>query len=244
MIYVYILELKRGKYYVGKSKNPDKRIKDHFDGKGAAWTKKYKPIRVVEKISDCTNYHEDMYTKMYMDTYGIDNVRGGSYVTVTLDPQTIKHLEATSISSTDKCFACKKSGHFIKDCPSKRVCERCGRDSHDKSRCYAKKHIDGSVILKDTEKIVELSGDDENSEELNDENSDELIEDDENSDTIIDISYSTIDQFDNDFRNGLLGSHQTINSEFNDNYIFTKLAIMVTTVFVLVVVLTLSLTLS
>ena len=45
MVTIYILECKGGKYYVGKIKsNVHKRIKQHFDGKGAKWTKKYKPI--------------------------------------------------------------------------------------------------------------------------------------------------------------------------------------------------------
>ena len=30
--------------------------------------------------------------------------------------------------------------------PTKRSCFRCGRDSHWVAQCYAKKHVDGSII--------------------------------------------------------------------------------------------------
>lgn len=45
MVSIYILELKEGKYYVGKSNNPDDRISKHFTGNGSEWTKKYNPLK-------------------------------------------------------------------------------------------------------------------------------------------------------------------------------------------------------
>ena len=44
MVYIYALELKQGKYYIGKTSNPNFRIESHFNSEGSGWTKKYKSI--------------------------------------------------------------------------------------------------------------------------------------------------------------------------------------------------------
>ena len=62
MVYIYILELSRGKYYVGKSTNPEVRLENHFQSNGSTWTKKYKPKRVLELIPNCDDYDEDKYS--------------------------------------------------------------------------------------------------------------------------------------------------------------------------------------
>jgi len=82
MIYIYVLQLEKGKYYIGKTKNPHFRLESHFNLDGSEWKKLYKPIKILELISNCDDYDEDKYTRIYMDKYGIDNVRGGSFVTV------------------------------------------------------------------------------------------------------------------------------------------------------------------
>lgn len=149
MLYIYVLELDQNKYYVGKTNNINFRLQDHINNNGSAWTKKYKPIKLLELFTNCTDYHEDMYTLMYMDKFGIDNVRGGSYVTIKLDNVTINQLKKNSISTNNKCFHCGLSGHFVKSCPDKNItnniCERCGRN-HLTSACYAKKDIKGNLI--------------------------------------------------------------------------------------------------
>lgn len=38
MVYIYILQLEKGKYYVGKTNNPKFRINNHFDSNGSVWT--------------------------------------------------------------------------------------------------------------------------------------------------------------------------------------------------------------
>jgi hypothetical protein len=85
MVYIYVLKLENNKYYIGKTENPKIRLENHFSSNGSEWTKLYKPIKIIEIIPNCDNYDEDKYTKIYMDKYGIDNVRGGSYVQIELN---------------------------------------------------------------------------------------------------------------------------------------------------------------
>lgn len=216
MVYIYVLKLEQGKYYIGKTNNPSIRIDVHFHSNGAAWTKLYNPIKLVELIPNCDDYDEDKYTKIYMDKYGIDNVRGGSFVSVKLDKSIIDCLVIMNNSTNNRCFSCGNEGHFAKDChvlkenldkigveenieenisgcslcrcllnivnklrngivnclksiikiiehsdthnthstpiptyiDKKMNCVRCGRNGHNISTCYAKKHIKGYYINK------------------------------------------------------------------------------------------------
>ena len=140
MVFIYTLKLIQGKYYVGKTTNPSFRLDNHFNSNGSAWTMKYKPIELLELIPNCDDYDEDKYTRKYMDTYGIDNVRGGSFVSIELDKTTIQHLTQMSNGTNDKCFICSKAGHFAKDCKEKDAydvwcCEKCYKEFDNEKKC-------------------------------------------------------------------------------------------------------------
>jgi hypothetical protein len=140
MVYIYILQLEKGKYYIGKTINPSFRLDSHFNSNGSAWTKLYKPIKMVELIPNCDDYDEDKYTRMFMDKYGIDNVRGGSFVSVELEQSTKIHLTQMKNGTNDKCFNCGKSGHFAKDCKENEeeiiwCCEYCDKEFVDEKKC-------------------------------------------------------------------------------------------------------------
>ena len=92
MVFIYALQLENSKYYIGKTTNPDFRLGQHFDSNGSSWTKLHKPIRLHQLIPDCDAYDEDKHTLIYMDKYGIDNVRGGSFVQVILDKSIVDHI--------------------------------------------------------------------------------------------------------------------------------------------------------
>jgi predicted GIY-YIG superfamily endonuclease len=103
---LYALELMGGKYYVGLTARKDvsRRIRQHGGRRGARWTAKHPPIKVVEvrvlgrmpKIR-AENLENDMAHE-YMDRYGMQNVRGGRMVRTgflflrTYNPGTKKEL--------------------------------------------------------------------------------------------------------------------------------------------------------
>ena len=223
MVFIYILQLENNKYYVGKTSNPSFRLGDHFSNNGSLWTKKYKPIKVLELIPDCDNYDEDKYTIKYMEKYGINNVRGGSFCNIQLSDTNIVTLQQIITSVTNKCYLCGNNGHYAKeckqvsgkkekiptidlnekcDCPTsyfsghrrgkcmlnkiiaffdeeednndkvvlyfetqmdkvvskdeekeekeklgeEKLCVRCGRNSHNVEKCYAKTHLNGTKL--------------------------------------------------------------------------------------------------
>ena len=80
---IYCLELEQGKYYVGITYNLNFRYAQHKASEGSGWTKLYKPLRIVEVISeDVSRKMEDIVTKQYMERYGAETVRGGSWCRV------------------------------------------------------------------------------------------------------------------------------------------------------------------
>ena len=70
MVYIYVLQLENNKYYIGKTKEPNFRINNHFNANGSSWTRKYKPLKVLKIIPDCDDFDEDKYVKIYMKKYG------------------------------------------------------------------------------------------------------------------------------------------------------------------------------
>ena len=116
---IYVLRLEGGRYYVGKSDNVMNRYEQHIKGTGSAWTRKYKPVSLVKTIENVSSFEEDKVTKEYMSKYGIDKVRGGSYVEVELSDFHTDALKMEIWAAKDLCTQCGRPGHFIKDCHAK-----------------------------------------------------------------------------------------------------------------------------
>ncbi len=143
MLYIYILKLENDKYYVGKTTDDKKRIQTHFYSYGSQWTKLHKPISVAKIIENCNKFDEDKYVKICMDKYGIQNVRGGSYSQIILPIQKIKTLQDEINLSNDRCYICKKSGHFGKDCPNK---DLSSNKYQQNNVCCKKKNYDNIIV--------------------------------------------------------------------------------------------------
>ena len=144
---IYVLQLQKKKYYVGKTDNIERRYEEHIRGIGSSWTAKYQPIKIYKIHESTSSFDEDKYTKMYMNKFGIDNVRGGSYVQENLDDFT-KYILQKEIWSSNNC------------------CSRCGRDSHFVSKCYATTDVNGNEIV-EFEIEEDEEDDDEDSNECN-----------------------------------------------------------------------------
>jgi hypothetical protein len=81
---IYVLELEDDCYYVGITHNLNLRYAQHLAGDGANWTTVHKPLRIIEVISeDATLQKENQVTRSYINRYGEEKVRGGSYCKVS-----------------------------------------------------------------------------------------------------------------------------------------------------------------
>jgi predicted GIY-YIG superfamily endonuclease len=84
--FLYVLFLENDCYYVGITLYPQERIDAHFKGIGSNFTKRNKPINVVELY--CLNIsnrklsykNETLKTKEYRIKYGSNKVIGGKYL--------------------------------------------------------------------------------------------------------------------------------------------------------------------
>ena len=85
MVNVVILELEKDKFFILKTNNSNYNL-NNFNKDSYTFTIKYPPKSVFKIITDCDIFDLDKYIKKYMDKYGIDNVRGGSYLNEYLTP--------------------------------------------------------------------------------------------------------------------------------------------------------------
>jgi len=158
---IYILRLEAGRFYIGKSNNVATRYLEHLNGNGSAWTRLYKPISLDRTIQKASPFDEDKYTKEYMSKYGIDKVRGGSYVQVVLSEADKRSIEKEIWGAKNACTNCGRTNHFVADCYARtnvrgdtigdedeedETCYRCGRIGHESVECYAQTDIHGVII--------------------------------------------------------------------------------------------------
>ena len=115
---LYILKLINNKYYIGTTnKDVIERLQEHINNKGSQWTKKHKVLKLEKSIINCDKYDEDKWTKIYMDKYGIENVRGGSYCEIKLNRDSINTIAREISHANGNCLYCNRKGHYIKNCP-------------------------------------------------------------------------------------------------------------------------------
>lgn len=157
---IYVLELERGKYYIGRTEYEDLRIIQHNIGKGAAWTSKFPPLAVIEVRVCNSPFEEDMVTKEYMAKFGVDNVRGGSYVKIVLDSVQVEAITRELLSISDACKTCGKFDHFMSECNFKKPvsviensvwrCEFCNITSISLQKCIDHEDVCSKKMLHST----------------------------------------------------------------------------------------------
>lgn len=169
---LYVLQLSKGRIYVGTTMNIEKRIKQHREGHGALWTQLYTFEHIIEVREVISIYDEENVTKEYMRRYGIDLVRGSKFVLPVLPEVQIIEIE-TSWWAADSslCQRCGGNDHWATHCRAtvtvtgrelsvhqipneppvvtgnkSKICDRCGYHGHTLTQCYAKRHKDGTEL--------------------------------------------------------------------------------------------------
>jgi len=101
---IYILHCQDNRYYIGRTKNILERFQKHKRGLGAEWTKLYRPKAILDILPD-SPFEELRQTLMYMQQYGIENVRGGPWCQVEMSAsdtnQILKFLQAETFARTE-----------------------------------------------------------------------------------------------------------------------------------------------
>ena len=88
--YIYVLKLVDDRYYVGRTSNILKRMEEHFTIGGAVYTKKYKPLKIIEVIEELTNEDERFKTLEIMEKYGWEKVRGSCWCSLEIKQPNIE----------------------------------------------------------------------------------------------------------------------------------------------------------
>ena len=93
------------------------RFLQHLTEQGSAWTRRHRPIALAATYPNVSHFEEDKVTKEMMARYGIDRVRGGSYVQINLPEEQKKAIQRELRAAQDLCFLCgSQTQHFAAEC--------------------------------------------------------------------------------------------------------------------------------
>lgn len=119
----------------------NKRFREHMVGyRSSSWTRRYRPIGIEETYQRADSLDEDKITLKYMMSHGIDNVRGGPYVSMVLSPETKHHITQRIRMASDVCVRCGADTHFVSECPV-RITDAHGAHGVSCGRCSSKFHF-------------------------------------------------------------------------------------------------------
>jgi predicted GIY-YIG superfamily endonuclease len=148
--WLYVLKLQGGRFYIGTTGNLEKRINDHFEGRGSDWTKDYPPervlVRTIYNTKELAIDAETRMTALYILKYGINYVRGGPFVSPFYYGEKDVSLLSSIIGHCLDDNMKKVEDHLIND-RTLYYCERCGRLGHINSQCHAKRTVNGQWLI-------------------------------------------------------------------------------------------------
>lgn len=119
MEYIYVLQLTNSKWYVGRTTDVTRRLREHVSGGDycPAWIKHHPVLGLHSSRVQTSPFDEEMVTKEYMLIYGIDQVRGAKYVKLRLPVEQIRELYTSFASlSHTTCQRCCRPGHVANGC--------------------------------------------------------------------------------------------------------------------------------
>jgi hypothetical protein len=122
LIYILRLSKDRDIYYVGSSRDVDRRFAQHASGSGCAWTKYHASLGRSTEFSIERRFEEDdpndetHETEKLMFRHGIHNVRGGIYSKLNLPQRQVDGLVERWRGGTDCCFRCGSADHTVAAC--------------------------------------------------------------------------------------------------------------------------------
>ena len=111
---IYKMNLEDGKKYVGKTTDVDRRMDEHFSGRGSQVTRKFKPVS-AKIVAEVPGYYSDVaeqaITEECIGKHGYQNVRGGTYT----NSKTLRRSATIAVT----CFNCGEPGHYANQCSAK-----------------------------------------------------------------------------------------------------------------------------
>jgi len=119
---VYVLALRHGGYYVGRSKDIDARLRQHHDGSGSAWCRHQGGV-----IGEVATVHagnagdlaswEMNETVAQMLMHGFENVRGWEFTNcASLSFRECDTIKTIVMGQGNMCRRCGGEGHFATHC--------------------------------------------------------------------------------------------------------------------------------
>ena len=135
---LYILELQRSRYFIGRSVYPRIDIQQHEDGTASEWTKQYLPIVHYTIHPYDEKFNVDKCVEIYMMSHGYNNVRGGSYKDILASPGCRPTPEQIDLLEKKRDQRDASYGGII--------CNRCGIHDHQVKDCYFGIDVDGKPV--------------------------------------------------------------------------------------------------
>ena len=88
-LYFYFVHLNNDKYYVLLFENNNLTLNNLYNNISPMpdWLLINAPIKVLDRIKYTGNFSLDDYVMLYMNKFGVDNVRGGTFSDVILSPE-------------------------------------------------------------------------------------------------------------------------------------------------------------